>query len=367
MQSNNKKKICIVASSFGKGGAEKSAALQSIMLSDAGFDVYLVSILDIIEYDYKGELLNLGLLKNKEDSYLGRFKRLLVLKNYIKKHKFHCIIDNRSRVQAYREFIITKYLYKVPTIYVTHNFNKEKAFTKYKWLNKYLYRNEIVITVSNEAEIEFKEAFKLNNIRTIYNTYNDDVIQNLVLEKNKALDSLGDYILYFGRIDEAHKNLKFLLRCYKKSRLAALGYKLILLGNGPDLKELISEVKLLALEKQVLFEPFKANPFAYVKQAYFTVLTSHYEGFPMSLIESLSVGTPVIAINCKSGPKEIISNEKNGLLVEGYKEEDFTEAMNRFVLDKTLYNQCKLNTKKSIEAFKMKSIMKDWITLINTL
>ncbi len=364
MQSNNKKKICIVASSFGKGGAQKSAALQSIMLSNSGFDVHLVSVLDLIEYSYKGTLFNLGKLKNKDNSILGRIKRLLALKDYLKKHQFHCIIDNRSRIQGYREFIITKFIYKAPTVYVIHNFNTKKVFTKHKWLNKYLYKNEIMAAVSNEAEVKFKEQFKLNNIRTLYNTFESNIIEDLAIKKN---EDLGNYILYFGRIDEAHKNLKFLIRCYKGSKLIELGFKLILLGNGEDLQTLKLYVESLKLEKDVIFKPFVANPFPLVKHARFTVLTSNFEGFPMVLIESLSIGTPMVSINCKSGPKEIIINEKNGLLVEGYKEEDFIEALNRFVLDETLYNQCKINTKKSIEQFKMKSITNDWITLINTI
>jgi glycosyltransferase involved in cell wall biosynthesis len=54
-----------------------------------------------------------------------------------------------------------------------------------------------------------------------------------------------------------------------------------------------------------------------VQNARFTVLTSHYEGFPMSMVESLALGTPVF-VDCNSGPREIVIDEYNGLLVENY-------------------------------------------------
>ena len=86
MPKANNKKICIVVMSLGRGGAERSSGLLSKILYDVGYDVYVVSILNNIEFPYKGELLNLGELKDKNDSSFGRLNRLRVLKNYLKKH-----------------------------------------------------------------------------------------------------------------------------------------------------------------------------------------------------------------------------------------------------------------------------------------
>jgi glycosyltransferase involved in cell wall biosynthesis len=67
----------------------------------------------------------------------------------------------------------------------------------------------------------------------------------------------------------------------------------------------------MGLMDYVEFLPHTHNPFQIVANAYFVVLTSRYEGFPMVLVEALSLGTPVVSVNCETGPIEIISNEEN--------------------------------------------------------
>ncbi len=83
----------------------------------------------------------------------------------------------------------------------------------------------------------------------------------------------------------------------------------------------------------------------------FTVLTSRYEGFPRSILESLALGTPVISVDCKSGPNEIIQNNLNGLLIENDNSEALAQAMNLLFEDKELYLQCKNNSKLSVIDF----------------
>jgi glycosyltransferase involved in cell wall biosynthesis len=66
------------------------------------------------------------------------------------------------------------------------------------------------------------------------------------------------------------------------------------MGDGPDLNKIQDSIK--GLDGYVTILPFNSNPFDIVQNARFTVLTSHYEGFPMSMVESLALGTPVVAV-----------------------------------------------------------------------
>lgn len=364
----NRKKICVIASSLANGGAEKSSATLTKMLYDLGHDVHVVTVLPFVKYDYSGELFNLGLLKGEKDSFLKRIHRFKLFNSYLKKHQFDYIIDNRSRVQAYRELIITKILYRnYLVIYVLHNYALEKTFTAYKWLNILLYKKKHFVAVSKEIKLQCEKVFQLKEIVTIYNGFNISEINKKSLIEQGYDFKINDYILYYGRIDDAHKNLKLLLKAYKLSKLPENNVKLILLGDGPDYDEIVEEVKNLDIEAWVQFKGFLANPYPFVRKALFTVLTSRYEGFPMVIPESLCLETPVISVDCKSGPKEIIENGFNGLLVENYNAKALSEAMNSFIFDKNLYKECKANARQSVEKFDVSEISHNWQALLKKL
>jgi glycosyltransferase involved in cell wall biosynthesis len=85
----------------------------------------------------------------------------------------------------------------------------------------------------------------------------------------------------------------------------------------------------------------------------------------MSLIESLAAGTPVISVDCETGPNEIIQHGINGLLVENHKPEALAKAMNWFIADENLYQNCKNNAKQSVEHLSLNAIAQSWQSLLN--
>ncbi|WP_131505663.1 glycosyltransferase [Mangrovimonas yunxiaonensis] len=355
----------MVASSLGKGGAERATALQSKMLSSLGYQVYIVIVHSIIEYDYSGTIYDLGRLKEQG---VNRVSRLNHFRRFINKHDFYAIIDNRSRVQAYREFIVSKFIYKKPTIYVIHSYESSITFNKYKVLNYLLYRNELMVGVSSEISEHFKKLYQLKHVRTIHNALDFERIQQQgkeQIEDSKILNST--YVIFYGRVDNSSKNLRLLFQAYKKSKLIQQGVKLLILGKGPDVKTLKSYSEELKISDSVIFKTALRNPFPYVKQALFMILTSRYEGFPMVLLESLSLAVPVISVDCKSGPSEIIKHGYNGLLVENDNVKKLSQAMDSFIFNKQLYETCKANTVKSIRKYRADEIIKQWQVLLKSL
>tara|TARA_B100000809_G_scaffold266851_1_gene332207 strand:+ start:24538 stop:25620 length:1083 start_codon:yes stop_codon:yes gene_type:complete len=354
--------ICIITSSLGIGGAEKVAALQSEMLEELGYSVFVVSVLNHIEYSYAGTLLNLGLLKDKRDTFFDVMHRLFVLKRFLKDNNIDLIIDHRSRHHSLRELLLKYIIYRSKVIFMIHSMNLEKSFSKSKFISQLLYSNATyLVAVSKAIEEKLKKVYGFSNVKTIYNTFKKET-----LLKEGTVHESNNYILFFGRLDEESKDVSFLINAYHRSSLSSKGIQLILLGSGSDKIKLQHLVQKLELGDSILFVEHTNNPFPYVRSAKFTVLTSNFEGFPMSIIESMACGTPVVSVDCISGPSEIITNKYNGLLVEKSLEQ-FSIALDKMISDKKLLNTCASNSIESIQHLSYSNIKMDWGKLIETL
>ena len=366
--SNTKKakiKICIVTSSLGKGGGQKSSAVLSILLDSLGYDVHIVSILDTIDYAYKGTLLNLGILKKENDSFFGKIKRFYVFFYFIRTQNFDFIIDSRSRPSIIKQFLINKLIYvNQKVIFIVHSFFLENYIPNNKCVAQYLYRKAFkFVTVSHAIKFKLLSRYHFDNVHVVHNAVNEVHTKS----ERDLLVPKDDYILFFGRIEDSIKNLTLLIESYKLSVLSDKNIKLVILGEGSDKLKLKQKVQAMDINKHVLFLPYTKNPYSVVSKAMFTILTSKYEGFPTMLIESLFHGTPVISVDCQSGPSEIIIEAQNGLLVPNNNPYLLSEAMNRFVTDNNLYLFCKNNAKKSVEKFNKEHISKDWKQIIESI
>ncbi len=351
-------KVAIVTRMLAHGGAERFAALLSQILDELGYEVHLITVLNEVQYEYCGTLFNLGLLKEQDDSILGRIKRAYQLKKYIDEHKFDWIIDNRNRCENLSEWLISKYFYRYArTIYMVHSYDLEFYFPRSKSLAQKIYQNaEAILCVSDEIAQKVKKELGYQNVAVQYNPVDVTRLHQLAQEKTES----GKFILAYGRIDDAVKNFSLLISAYAQSILPNQGISLYLLGDGPDLAQLKALAAQLKMENHIQFLPQTDNPFGYVQSAMFTTLTSKYEGFPMVLIESLALGTPVVSVDCHSGPREIIQHEQNGLLVANENIEQFTLALNQMIEQPDLYQSMKQKAKDSVAHLSMGNIAKDW-------
>lgn len=120
-------------------------------------------------------------------------------------------------------------------------------------------------------------------------------------------------VIAVGRLTKA-KDFPTLLRAFAlvKSHCDA---KLVILGEGEERGRLEEMIKSLNLQDDVDMPGFVDNPYAYMKRANLFVLSSQWEGLGMVLIEAMACGTPVVATDCLSGPREILEDGKWGKLV----------------------------------------------------
>ena len=136
MNDTAKKKfrLCMVSDQLATGGAERCASLLSNYFVQNQCEVHHVIVVDKIEYEYSGEVLNLGKLKNNSNGFFNRLKRFQVLKEFYATNKFDFIIDFRVKRHQFQEFFIANYIYKSPIIVMVHSYMTDLYFLKSKYL-----------------------------------------------------------------------------------------------------------------------------------------------------------------------------------------------------------------------------------------
>jgi glycosyltransferase involved in cell wall biosynthesis len=120
-------------------------------------------------------------------------------------------------------------------------------------------------------------------------------------------------IMAAGRL-ETLKDFATLIRAFALLRQTHRA-RLMILGEGTQRSTLEALVDSLNLSADVSMPGFNSNPYPYIKHARLFVLSSITEGLPTVLIEAIALGTPVIATDCESGPREILEGGKYGVLV----------------------------------------------------
>ena len=150
--------------------------------------------------------------------------------------------------------------------------------------------------------------------------YNPIVAETLFRQAEEPLEhpwfapGAPPVVLGVGRL-VPEKAFSVLLDAFRIVREMDVDARLVILGEGPERKQLESKAEALGLANHVLFPGFVANPFQWMRRAGVLVLSSMYEGFGNVVVEAMALGTPVVSTDCPGGPREILEGGRWGELV----------------------------------------------------
>lgn len=143
--------------------------------------------------------------------------------------------------------------------------------------------------------------------------------------------------------------------------------RLVVLGKGPEEKKIKLFAHKLGLSDKILFLGFQKNPYKYIKKAKVFVLSSFHEGFGNVIVEAMACGTPVVSTNCMSGPREIIENEENGILVPVADQEALAKAVLEVLNNPFLAHKLSEQGKKRAEYFSIEKSVKKYEEIFDKL
>lgn len=201
------------------------------------------------------------------------------------------------------------------------------------------------------------------------NLRNIEVIPNAaMLVSNGYSDAQNKRVIAVGRLDY-QKGFDRLIRAWRivQQNEAFHEWNLDIFGQGEwkeMLQQMIDEAGLQ--DSMRINQPTKQIGNEYVRSS-ILVMSSHYEGFPMVMIEAMACGLPVVSFDYKCGPKDIIRHGENGLLVHDGDIEGLAAAMMKLMDDEAYRKRLSDNAKKIISTYSEETVMNRWIALFNGL
>lgn len=334
-------------------GAETMCENLTNSLIKLGHEVTVVSLYDyhsVITERMEHNGINIIYLNKNSGLDLSlTFKLVKIFKQY-KPDVVH------SHLYAGKYAHIAAYLCGIPgKVYTIHNIAKNEAGKLNRTFNRFLFKNCHVVPVSLTEEIQKSVAEEYNmdfkHIPVVFN--------GVSMEKcHRKKDYTGNKkILHIGRFSK-QKNHEALVRAFANIVERGQDVELYLYGQG-ELEESIKElVKSLHVENNVFFCGLTDDVYSVMEKCDIFVLPSLFEGMPMTLIEAMGTGMPILASNV-GGIPDMIENEKTGLLCEPTVE-SIVEGLERLISSEKERKQFGENAVISSERFSADKMAKDY-------
>lgn len=267
-------------------------------------------------------------------------KTLYILNKIIKQNDID-IIHSHHRMASFYSRILCIFNKNIKRVYTAHNvfFNKIK-------LLRFSLKNSKIVAVGDGVKNNLVDIYNIDpsNISTIYNSIE---VPDVVVKANDDIFKENKiFIGGIGRLSE-QKGFDIFIKALNeviKNNKNVIG---IIVGDGElkeSLKNLVSEYKL---EKNILFLGYRTDVFSIIKSLDFVVLSSRWEGFPLTPIEVFSQSKSIIATNI-TGNNEIVKDEVNGLLFEKDNYDELAKKIKMMLdvnfrknLEKNAYNDFK--------------------------
>jgi len=399
-----KKNLALIVASLDSGGAERFVSRLSYILRD-DYNVKVIVFDETkVNYPCYSPIIGLNIRFNPKDGVLLRriinlILKIIRLRKVKKNNDFDVSISfgENANMVNYLSSVGEKTIISIRGYKSIEN-NKQglrnKVLTIIK--KKMFKKVDSIICVSNliKEKIIQQDLTLKKKVFTLYNAYDINEIKQLATEElsddEKAVFSNTTTIISAGTL-KPEKGFWHLIKAFSLLKKEFSEIKLVILGKhySPDIEKLESLINKLDLQDSILLGGFKENPYKYISRSEIYVLSSINEGFPNALVEGMACQIPVVATDCASGPREILSDEKDifkvareiefsdyGILVpplnkkENYnldiEECDFKlyQAIKTLLVDKDLNNKYSKKSIERAEVFSYEKCREEFIKIV---
>lgn len=257
-------------------------------------------------------------------------------------------ISNRSIFQDFNLKSITKKLvFPLYSLYLKNQYRRTYALS-YKY-------SDYLVLLSERFRNKFCSLANLKQDDKIVSIFNPIIKDTSELSEKQNIAIIMARLSPVKRIDMAVKAWSIAL----KNNPQLNNWRLYIYGDGECREQLQKLIQELGLSN-VNLKGYTSTPLKVLQNASIFLMTSSYEGFPITLLECQSQGTIPISFDSFDAVKDIITPDKNGIIVKDSDIIGMANSINRLVNDYSLREEMSINAFNSVEKFAMDNIINQW-------
>ena len=358
-------RLTLVTSSLSCGGAERAAILIAEGLLKKGHQVSFVTIAGTERDFYKVpdgvHRLALDIAGNSPTPFHALWNnlyRLRVLRQTIRALQPDAVISFMAEINILTLLALTQTNYPV----IVNEQNNPDTDTQNLWkqLRHWIYpRANKVVSVSEGVDSYFDDWLPKTQRAVIFNPLQPINDEPDTFDLPKGANPNKKWAIAIGRL-VYQKNFELLLSAFHKIIDRYPDWQLLIFGEGELRKELENLRDQLGLGDRVLLPGQTNNPIAVLKASQLFILSSRWEGLPAVLFEALACGLPVVSTDCPSGPREIIRDGVDGILVPNEDLSALIAVMERLMSDEEERKRLAARAPEVAERFSLDKIMGMW-------
>jgi len=357
-------RVLQVIPNFGLGGAERLVVNLLEVIDKEKFEVAACSLYPKANTLFGHQLEKSGI----QIYYLGKHKgldlrmipRLYRLFRVFKPDVVH------THLSVLRYALIPLILCRIPARFHTlHNIAQKEVDALGKIVHYLAFHLGGVIPVSISQEVA-RTVKKLYKVRTliIYNGiptrhFKSAEETRSIWRKKEGIKNSEVVFLHIGRFSP-QKNHRLLIEAFAQAMMKRSDLKLLLVGDGelrPDIKKIVKEKQL---EQNIHFLGLRQDISELLSACDIFILSSDWEGVPMTILESMAAGKPVIA-TAVGGVPELVEDSITGLLVPPQDIQALSKAMVKLANDSSLREEMgKEGRKRALERFDINLIARQY-------
>ena len=259
--------------------------------------------------------------------------------------------------------VLSSVFKKTKLIYWSHTSYIGSRNSNFRLFNEHIAAlfSKAVVSLTKVDKINYKKKTLAKNVFHIYNPVDKKLLSNKI-----AYDSNSKLIVSVGRLTY-QKNFELLVDVAKLVLNKYPDHEWHIYGSGENKDDIQHKISNYNLQNQLFLKGQSNNLYEIYKNYSMMVMTSRYEGFPMTLLEGMAFGLPLVSFDIPTGPNEIIRENTNGFLIEPFDVEKMADRICHLLENKETRTQFSAKNIEFLTDFDMESISPKWIQLFQSI